>query len=83
MVSFVLWRRDAKIKIALAVSSPADNDGIKGFGGFLRRATMSKAVCLRKSLMLTSGKLIFLGKNKTVSESISALVEGIKHLTHL
>ena len=54
-VSFVLCKREARRKIAFAVSSPADSDGIKGFGGFRSSATMSKAVCFRKSLILTSG----------------------------
>ena len=35
------------MNMALAVSSPADNDGIMGLGGFLRRATISNAVCFK------------------------------------
>ena len=74
-MSFVLCRRFAKMNMP---------KGTRGLGGgFLRRATKSRAACHRKSLILTSGKFILLGKNNTVSESISALVVGIKHFTHL
>ena len=79
--SLVLWSKDARRNIALVVASPASSDGSMGLGGFLRRATMSNAVCCKKSFKFTSGKGICLGKNKTVSESISLRVEGTKHLT--
>ena len=78
----VLWSKDARRKIAFVVASPASRDGSIGLGGFFRSAIMSNAVCFKKSLMFTSGKLICLGKNKTVSESTSLRVEGTKHLTH-
>ena len=71
------------MKIALVVSLPAFSEGIMGLGGFLRRATISDACCFRKSCKLTSGKLMFFGKKRTVSASISALVAGMKHFTHL
>ena len=77
---FVLLRREASRKMPLPVASPAVNEGIIGLGEFFRRATMSNVVCFKKSFKLTSGILIALGKNSTVSASIPALVVGIKTL---
>ena len=63
--------------MALCTSSPAVKDGTVGCGGFLRSAIISMADCFKKSVMLTSGILTYLGKNKTVSASISDRVNGM------
>ena len=70
----VLLRREAKMKIALVVSSPAVNNGIVGLGGLASRVTISVAACFRKSVMVTSGKFSCLGRKVTVSASTLTLV---------
>ena len=77
----VLFNSVAMTKIAFFVTSPASNEGTVGCGGLLRSVMMSVAACLRKSVMVTSGKLICLGRKVTVSASTSDLVLGRKHLT--
>ena len=80
-VLLVRFNNDATIKIVFRTLSPASSDGVVELGGCCNKDIISNADCFRKSFIVTSGNYIFLGKNKTMSSSISALVCGIKHFT--
>ena len=76
-MSVVLLSREAKIKIILPVSSPAAKDGNIGLDRLVRRAIKSVAACLRKSVMVTSGKFNSLGRKTTVSASTFQLLSCV------
>ena len=61
---------------AFLTGSPAVKDGCVEDGGCVKMVVMSRAACLRKSVMETLGKGTVVGKKSTVSQSLSDLVLG-------
>ena len=61
---------------ALRASSPASSFG-RNSCRFWSKETMSAAACFKKSDVVVSERRVSSGKNCTVSESVSARVDGI------
>ena len=66
----------ASVTSAFHTGSPAAKLGVVVDGGCDKMVIMSPAACTKKSYNLISGNGKTVGKNVTVSQSLSALVRG-------
>ena len=78
-----LFKIDAISNNAFFVLSPILVVGIIDDGGAVKILMISPAACFKKSSSFTSGIGTLLGKNVTVSTSLSALVLGKNTRMHL
>ena len=66
----------ANVSNAFLTGSPASKLGVVVDGGFVKMVMISVAACFRKSASLTYGNGTLVGKNVTVSQSLTCLVRG-------
>ena len=66
----------AKVNSAFRIGFPASRLGVVVDGGFVKSVIMSVAAYLEKSVSLISGNGTVVGKNVTVSQSLTSFVRG-------
>ena len=66
----------AKVNSAFRTGSPASRLGVVADGGFVKSVIMSVAACFKKFVSLIYGNGTVVGKNVTVSQSLTSLVRG-------